>query len=164
MSATETFEPPTKAILSPHQLEQFQTSQTHASVVAYIQRLNDAVTGVKLRDSCFESEAVRKILEVLDAVGHIAEETPAVDNKGSRFGNPAFREVYDKIKVVSLFSPFLSLPISSLPFLILEMEVKLTAMVTGLKRPTHPDPWDLTGGNHRAFALFRRGVGKSDED
>ena len=32
----------------------------------------------------------------------IAKETPAVDNSGSRFGNPAFKTFYDKVKTASL--------------------------------------------------------------
>ena len=38
---------------------------------------------------------------ILDSVALIAKETPAVDNSGSRFGNPAFKLFYDKVKQVS---------------------------------------------------------------
>ena len=40
-------------------------------------------------------------MEILDSVLAIAKATPPVDNKLSRFGNPAFKTFYDKIIVVS---------------------------------------------------------------
>lgn len=55
-TAPRSFEPPTKEILTPQQLEQFQQSQTHSQILAYIQRLNEAVVGVKLQDPCTESD------------------------------------------------------------------------------------------------------------
>ena len=52
------YEVPSKAIITPAQLEQFQQSATHAKVLGYIETLNDAVAGVKLRDNCHESEVM----------------------------------------------------------------------------------------------------------
>lgn len=46
-------------------------------------------------------QGVTAILNVLDKVEQVAKETPPVDNKASRFGNPAFRTFYDKISEVS---------------------------------------------------------------
>ncbi|KAA1474600.1 Phosphotyrosyl phosphatase activator [Dentipellis sp. KUC8613] len=88
---------PHKAILTKEQLEAFQTSRTHNDIVAYIQTLNDAVVGVKLTAPCEESPAVSAIVKVLDEVEQIARDTPPVDNKASRFGNPAFRTFYDRV-------------------------------------------------------------------
>ena len=54
----------------------------------------------------FDSEyiqAVDAVVNVLDKVEEIAKETPAVDNKGSRFGNPAFKTFYDKVSEVRDF-------------------------------------------------------------
>ena len=34
----------------------------------------------------------------MNEVQKIADQTPAVNNAGSRFGNPAFKEFYDKIE------------------------------------------------------------------
>ena len=52
------FQVPRKAVLSPEQLESFQTSQTRLDIVSYVESLNDAVVGTKLTDDCSES-AVR---------------------------------------------------------------------------------------------------------
>ena len=40
------------------------------------------------------------VLRVLDRVEELARATPPVDNKASRFGNPAFRTFYDKVQEV----------------------------------------------------------------
>lgn len=47
---------------------------------------------------------MKALIGVLDSVALIAKQTPAVDNSGSRFGNPAFKSFYDKVKDVSRFS------------------------------------------------------------
>ena len=43
------------------------------------------------------------LLGVLDRIEELAKEMPPVDNKASRFGNPAFRTFYDKVSEVSTF-------------------------------------------------------------
>lgn len=51
--ATSTgFFPPRKIILTKEQLEAFQQSKTHETIVGYINALNAAVVGVKLTDEC----------------------------------------------------------------------------------------------------------------
>ena len=40
------------------------------------------------------------VLGMLDRVEELAKATPPVDNKASRFGNPAFRTFYDKVQEV----------------------------------------------------------------
>ncbi len=52
------YEVPSKAIITPTQLEQFQQSTTHTRVLGYVESLNEAVVGVKLRDTCHESEVM----------------------------------------------------------------------------------------------------------
>lgn len=47
-------------------------------------------------------KGVKAVLGVLDRVEEIAKATPPVDNKASRFGNPAFRTFYDKVQEVSV--------------------------------------------------------------
>ncbi len=58
--ATSTdFFAPRKIILTKEQLEAFQQSKTHETIVGYINALNEAVVGVKLTDECAVSP-VRK--------------------------------------------------------------------------------------------------------
>ncbi|OCH90499.1 Phosphotyrosyl phosphatase activator [Obba rivulosa] len=106
------FHPPRKTILTKEQLEVFQASKAHKDIVDYIQTLNDAVVGVKLSDPCTESPGVKAILGVLDEIEKIVQEVPPVDNKASRFGNPAFRTFYDK---VSEAAPALHTSLPGLP-------------------------------------------------
>jgi serine/threonine-protein phosphatase 2A activator len=112
------FQVPRKAILTPEQLAQFQASQTHKDVITYIETLNNSVVGVRLTDECPQSpvslhirhlivqvdsnQCVEAILTVLDRVEQLANDTPPVDNKASRFGNPAFRTFYDKVGQVCI--------------------------------------------------------------
>ncbi|GAA6054579.1 hypothetical protein JCM3770_000060 [Rhodotorula araucariae] len=88
---------PTKRIVSVAHLEAWLNSPTHANVVAFVHELNDAVVGAKLTDNVSTSAAVDALVEVLDAVEGVYNETPPVDNGMSRFGNPAFRDFYDKV-------------------------------------------------------------------
>lgn len=48
------------------------------------------------------------MLGVLERVEETAKATPPVDNKASRFGNPAFRTFYDKVQEVCV--PMLVVP------------------------------------------------------
>ncbi|KAF7306348.1 Serine/threonine-protein phosphatase 2A activator [Mycena indigotica] len=95
------FQVPSKAIVTPAQLEYFQTSTTHNDVLAYISVLNEAVVGVKLSSECSESDGVRAVLDVLNKIESTADAIPPVDNAASRFGNPAFRTFYDRVVELS---------------------------------------------------------------
>ncbi|PCH37425.1 Phosphotyrosyl phosphatase activator [Wolfiporia cocos MD-104 SS10] len=111
------FQPPRKIILTKEQLEHFQASKVHQEIVSVIQTLNDGVVGVKLTDECIESPGVKAIFEILDRVEQLAKDTPPVDNKASRFGNPAFRTFYDKVAEAapSLHALLPGLPSDSIP-------------------------------------------------
>ncbi|KAL4067463.1 hypothetical protein V8B97DRAFT_1873560 [Scleroderma yunnanense] len=92
------FEVPRKRILSNAQLTAFQSSNTHNAIVSYIEVLNNSVIGVKLTDEVTPSPGVTSILDILAKIEGIAKDTPPVENKASRFGNPAFRTFYDKVQ------------------------------------------------------------------
>ena len=47
--------PPRKVILTKENLEAFQQSETHTTIVSYINTLNECVVGVKLTDDVFVS-------------------------------------------------------------------------------------------------------------
>ncbi|KAI6163501.1 Phosphotyrosyl phosphatase activator [Pisolithus thermaeus] len=92
-----TFQAPRKRILSNPQLTAFQSSNTYNAIVTHIEALNNSVTGVKLTDQVSISPGVKAILEILDKIEDVVKDTPPMDNKASRFGNPAFRIFYDKV-------------------------------------------------------------------
>ncbi|KAG1722686.1 Phosphotyrosyl phosphatase activator [Suillus paluster] len=95
------FEIPVKRILSSAQLTAFQSSATYNTIVSYIEVLNASVVGVRLTDPCSESPGINAILRLLDQIEQLAHETPPVENKASRFGNPAFRSFYDKVQTLA---------------------------------------------------------------
>ncbi|KAJ7713890.1 Phosphotyrosyl phosphatase activator [Mycena maculata] len=95
------FQIPAKAILTPSQLEYFQTCPTHTEILAYISALNESVVGVKLSAECSQSDGVATILSILDVVEATALTIPLVENAASRFGNPAFRTFYDRVSELS---------------------------------------------------------------
>jgi len=97
---------PCKAILTTAQLSAFQSSPTHASIIKFIQNLNESVVGAKLGDANQPSSAISVILSILDEIEIAAKEIPPIDNQASRFGNPAFRMFYDRVaEVCSLIRP-----------------------------------------------------------
>ncbi|KAI0342386.1 Phosphotyrosyl phosphatase activator [Trametopsis cervina] len=109
----QSYSVPQKCILTPDQLAFFRSqSKTHADILAFIRRLNESVVGAKLSDECPASEGVAAALRILDAVEAIAADIPPVDNKASRFGNPAFRTFYDRVSEKSdeLHAPLPGLP------------------------------------------------------
>lgn len=53
------------------------------------------------------------VLSVLERVEDLAKATPPVDNKASRFGNPAFRTFYDKVQEVRVPALVLTIDASS---------------------------------------------------
>jgi len=119
------FQIPRKSLLTPEQLVAFETSDTRQKITAYIERLNKAVSGLKLTDDCPQSkvrfqpachlgslsngtgtlQGVKSLMGILDSVEEIARETPPVENSASRFGNPAFRTFYDRVVEVYMHPP-----------------------------------------------------------
>ncbi|GHJ87726.1 hypothetical protein NliqN6_4128 [Naganishia liquefaciens] len=88
---------PRKRILSPAHLAAFKESQTYRDIVEFVEELNTSIVGKKLSDGRADSSVVSAILEILDEVEKIVQDTPPVDNAASRFGNPAFKTFYDKV-------------------------------------------------------------------
>ena len=54
------------------------------------------------------AQRTRSLLSILDSVMDIAKATPPVDNKLSRFGNPAFRDFYDRVGDVSAITTIMT--------------------------------------------------------
>ena len=108
---------PRKRIITAAQLAAFAESPTHATLVAFVRSLNDACRGRKLTAERAKSTAVTALLTVLDRVAALVEATPAVDNGGSRFGNPAFRTFYDALaeSAPAWHRELLSLPEAAVP-------------------------------------------------
>uniref|UniRef100_A0A5F9DPS4 Serine/threonine-protein phosphatase 2A activator n=1 Tax=Oryctolagus cuniculus TaxID=9986 RepID=A0A5F9DPS4_RABIT len=70
--------------------------QAYADYIGFILTLNEGVKGKKLSFEYKVSEAVEKLLALLDTLDRWIDETPPVDQP-SRFGNKAYRTWYAKL-------------------------------------------------------------------
>lgn len=115
--ASTSYVVPRKCILSPAHLAAFKRSPTHQSIVEFIDDLNSSIVDKTLDDAGEGSEAssqgltnalskltstqsARSLLNIIESVLDIAKAIPPVDNKLSRFGNPAFKTFFDKVQEV----------------------------------------------------------------
>ncbi|KAI8814986.1 Phosphotyrosyl phosphatase activator [Cladochytrium replicatum] len=99
-ATSSSFRIPTRAILSPADLDLFASSQVYDDFLGFVVALSDSVRGKKLSDAggLRKSDAVNGLLVTLEALMDLCDEVPAVDNAKSRFGNPAFQTWYDKME------------------------------------------------------------------
>ncbi|ORY27681.1 phosphotyrosyl phosphatase activator [Naematelia encephala] len=113
--ASTSYIPPTKRILSDAQLDFFKRSKTHDEILDFIDKLNQSIVGQKLTEAGEGSERTRPLIAILDAVLDIAKNTPPVDNKLSRFGNPAFKTFYDRVQEASPHLHEGLIPVEAIP-------------------------------------------------
>ncbi|EEY19739.1 serine/threonine-protein phosphatase 2A activator 2 [Verticillium alfalfae VaMs.102] len=94
------FETPSRRILSPKDHEIFLASPTYELILAFVFGLSEAVvdtpsSAVNLEDA---NPPVKVILNILDRVETLLNQSPPTEQGGSRFGNKAFRDFLDLIK------------------------------------------------------------------
>lgn len=93
------FSEPRKRIVSQRHLERFEHSQAFSEILGLVQYCNESVVGKSLtKDAIEESDSVRAILDIISHVSEMVKQTPPDAESKSRFGNPAFRSLYDKIR------------------------------------------------------------------
>ncbi|ORX43726.1 Phosphotyrosyl phosphatase activator [Hesseltinella vesiculosa] len=98
---------PIKKIITKEHVEDFLQSDAYNDYVSYILRLSDAVKNKKISDQVHESPNVKVIVDALATISSWVELFPPVENSKSRFGNPSFRDFYDKVQndANDLFAP-----------------------------------------------------------
>lgn len=94
------FAAPKKRIVSERHLKKWENSDAFSQVLGFIMYCNEAVVGKRLNEAVEgqESAPVVAVVAVLKRVAALVKETPAETETTSRFGNPAFRTLYSRLK------------------------------------------------------------------
>ncbi|XP_048368136.1 serine/threonine-protein phosphatase 2A activator [Sphaerodactylus townsendi] len=107
-SSVEVLPPPQRNFMIPQKeinmvpdMAKWKRSQAYADYIGFILTLNEGVKGKKLTCEYKVSEAIEKLVALLNTLDRWIDETPPVDQP-SRFGNKAFRTWYAKLDQVGL--------------------------------------------------------------
>ncbi|KAL8665212.1 MAG: hypothetical protein Q9202_002434 [Teloschistes flavicans] len=93
------FHQPTRRILYSLDHQVFQASPTFDLIVSFVFALSDAAADRKISsiDPAEVPSVIHQLNSVLSLVEGVIAQCPPVDQGGSRFGNPAFRDFLDTI-------------------------------------------------------------------
>jgi len=98
--AHQTTHNPRKKIITQKDLACFNQSTI---LPTFIQELTDSVENVTLRQNiAINNPKIEQIIEILQQIEMIMEETPRIEQEDARFGNKAFISFYDKVHNVRL--------------------------------------------------------------
>lgn len=90
---------PRKRIVTQRHLDHFHHGTVFAEILGMLRAGNEAVRGKKLTDPVDESAEVQALMAMVNHIRALVDETPRDTDSASvsRFGNPAFRTLHEKI-------------------------------------------------------------------
>ena len=97
--STLDFIKPTRRTIYPFDHDCFLSSPTYSLILSFVFSLSDSAANRKISSvslSCIHP-SIPKILSILDSIEEIIKSCPPEEQRGSRFGNPAFRQFIDKV-------------------------------------------------------------------
>ena len=94
---------PTRRILSPSDLEEFQSSSTRDLIVSFVFSLSESAADKKISSisPTHNDPILSKLFTILDDIEATVKACPRIDQGGSRFGNPSFRTFLDSVAAQS---------------------------------------------------------------
>jgi len=98
---------PTKKINSATDVKMWQNSKAYGILMSWLRTLNESCKSKTNDTECVISESTKKVLEMLDKLSKLVEETPPL--KGAmRYGNRAYRDWHVKMcdQAEALHEPF----------------------------------------------------------
>ncbi len=97
--STYNFTEPTRRLLSHRDHDLFLSSPTYTLILSFVFSLSDSAadTNISSIDLSSTHPNLKFILRILDDIEDIINVCPPVDQGGSRFGNPAFRQFLDSV-------------------------------------------------------------------
>lgn len=69
----------------------WQRSRAYHDLIGYINGTSSAIQGIRTTDEMYESEILRKLMSLLDALERLVEQHPPLEQP-QRFGNKAYRD------------------------------------------------------------------------
>nr|ABK24372.1 unknown [Picea sitchensis] len=97
VSAPFSFQIPRRRISSPADIEHFHNSDSGRAFLGFVVALSESIRGHKISDECFESPAVKAIVEILGIMDGWIDEIPPLQQP-ARYGNPAFRQWQERLQ------------------------------------------------------------------
>ncbi|XP_060522112.1 serine/threonine-protein phosphatase 2A activator-like [Cylas formicarius] len=102
ISDVHQFITPIKLVKTPEDMLKWDRSEAYLEYMGFIFAINNAVRGTTNSDgSRNASQAVDKIMTLLDRLGHWIDEIPPIQQP-QRFGNQAFRSWYNRLQTESI--------------------------------------------------------------
>jgi serine/threonine-protein phosphatase 2A activator len=91
------FVKPSKQVNSPLKMRVWEESQAYQDYLGFIVSIGENIVGRKITEKINISEQCARVISVIDSLKNLADQTPPTEMQ-SRYGNPAYRDWFDKME------------------------------------------------------------------